>query len=104
MPTLPQFQTIGDGVSAKDFGLLQNTWGQIINQVLNNPLNQANILKDVQLVMGVNVVNHLLGRKMQGWFLTDIQSAANIYRSAPFNSQTLVLTSSGSVTVSIGVF
>jgi hypothetical protein len=75
-----------------------------VNPLLNNPLNTCSILNDVVLIDGVNVINHKLGRQMLGWFLTDIQGIASIYRSAPFNSLTLTLTSSAAVTVSIGVF
>lgn len=79
-------------------------WASILNPVIANPLNNASILKDVQLVVGSNILNHKLGRQMTGWFITDIQGASTLYRSAPFNSLTLTLTSSAIVTCSIGVF
>lgn len=84
--------------------LLDNQWSAQLNPLLANPLNNASILEDVPLRIGVNVINHKLGRKMQGWFLTDIQGAATIYRSAAFNSLTLILTSDATVTVNLGVF
>jgi hypothetical protein len=84
--------------------LMQNKWSSIINPLLSNPLNSALILKNVVLKSGDNVINHLLSRKQQGWFLTDIQGAATIYRSASFNDTTLTLNSSAPVTVNIGVF
>lgn len=83
---------------------MQNQWATMIEPVINNPLNLANILKDVSLVTGNNVINHKLGRKMQGWFIVDIQGVSSIYRSAEFNELTLTLNSSASVTVSLGVF
>ncbi len=75
-----------------------------LNPLINAPLNNATILKDIALINGVTVINHKLGRTMQGWFLTDITGIAAIYRSSPFNDLTLTLTSNAAVTVSIGVF
>lgn len=84
--------------------LMQSSWKQQLDPVLSNALSQANVLTNVVLKNGVNVINHLLGQKMQGWFITDINGAATIYRSAPMNDLTLTLTSNAAVTVSIGVF
>lgn len=84
--------------------LLQDRWASIINPFLANPLNNQSILKNVALKNGVTVINHLLGQVQQGWFITDINGAAQIYRSAPFNNLTLTLTSNAAVTVSLGVF
>jgi hypothetical protein len=84
---------------------LQTTrWKSLLDPILQNPLNNVSILKNVSLVTGTNTINHLLGRVQQGWFFTDIDAAATIYRSAAFNDKTLTLTSSGNCTVSIGVF
>lgn len=84
--------------------LMQTQWAAILNPVVSNPLNAINILKSVSLANGSNVINHGLGQQQQGWFITDIQGSATIYRSAPFNNLTLTLTSSAAVTVDIGVF
>lgn len=79
-------------------------WKAILDSLLKNPLNSASVLKNVQLTTGVNVINHLLGRTQQGWYLTDINGAAVIFRSEPFNNLTLTLTSDADVIVNIGVF
>ena len=79
-------------------------WSSELNPLIANPLNSVSIIKEVQLKVGSNVINHLLGKMQQGWFLTDINGAATIYRSAPFNNLTLTLTSSAAVVVNIGVF
>lgn len=84
--------------------LMQTQWASQLNPLLSNPLNSANILKNVKLSVGPNVINHLLGKTMQGWTLVDIDGAATIYRSAPLNDKTLTLTSSAAVTVNIEVF
>lgn len=86
------------------FQLMQNQWATQINPLIANPLNAVSVLKDIELINGVNVINHRLGNHQQGWFLVDKRGAAEIYRSAPFNSLTLQLTSDAAVTVSIGVF
>lgn len=83
---------------------MQNVWASQLNPTLSNPINRCSILKDVILISGLNVINHKLGAKQSGWFLTDLNGSANIYRSAPFNDLTLSLTSDANVTVSIGVF
>lgn len=88
----------------KNLMQMQNRWASIINPMLSNPLAQPNILENVSLATGVNVINHKLGRKMQGWFLTDITGIATIYRSAAMNDLTLTLTVSAPITANIGVF
>lgn len=84
--------------------LLQTRWASILNPFVKNQLNSVSLLKNVTLVSGVNVINHRLGKLQQGWFITDVNGAAVIYRSADFNDLTLTLTSDAAVTVSIGVF
>lgn len=86
------------------FMLMQTVWARSIDPVLAKPLSQANILTNVQLLTGTNTINHLLGRKMQGWILSDIDSIASIFRSAPLNDLTLTLTASAPATVSLVVF
>jgi hypothetical protein len=82
----------------------RDRWASAINPFLANPTNNISILNDVKLINGVTIINHLLGQTPQGWFITDINGAATVYRSAPYTSTTLTLTSSAAVTVSIGVF
>lgn len=83
---------------------MQTQWASELTPILKNPLNNVSILSNVNLKSGNNVINHLLGKKQQGWFLTDVQGAATIYRSEAFNDKTLTLISNANVTVNIGVF
>lgn len=83
---------------------MQTKWKSEIDPILANPLNNCSILKDISLNSGITVINHKLGQLMQGWFIVDIQGAAQIYRSAPFSDLTLTLTSNAQVTCSLGVF
>lgn len=75
-----------------------------MDPITANPLNNVIILKNINLVIGNNVINHLLGQVQQGWFQVDAQGPAVIYRSAPYNSTTLQLNSSAAVTISLGVY
>lgn len=84
--------------------LLQTRWASELNPVLRTQILNGNLLKNVALIAGVNNINHLLSRTQQGWFLTDIDAAATIYRSAAFNDKTLQLTSSAAAQASIWVF
>lgn len=84
--------------------LIQTKWSSILNPLLAKPISSAGQLKGINLINGVTVVNHLLGRTMQGWIITDSDAASTIYRSQPFNNLTLTLTSNAACTVDIMVF
>ena len=86
------------------FDQMITKWASTLNPFLGLPFNNVNILPSLTLKSGQNVINHLLGQMQQGWVIVDIQGPATIYRSEPFNSKTLSLTSSAAVTVTIGVF
>jgi hypothetical protein len=79
-------------------------WAQSLNPIIANPSNNTYFLNQIKLKSGVNVINHGLGRLLNGWIITDINAAATIYRSAPLNNLTLTLTSSAAATVNIEVF
>lgn len=96
---LPQFQT-----DDRDFQLMQSAWASQLNPLLNQPLSKALILKEVNLAVGDNVINHKLGRKLQGWAIVDSDGLSDIYRSAPKGDLTLTLNSSAAITVDILVF
>lgn len=83
---------------------LQAKWASQIDPLLARPTNNGSLLTGIKLITGVNVINHKLGRIMQGWIITDIDAAITAYRSAPLNNLTLTLTCSGPATASIEVF
>lgn len=102
MAQLPIFRT-----DDKDLVMLQTNWTRTLNPVIANPLNQGSILKDVSLKTGSNVINHLLGQKLQGWSLVRQRAAASIYDNQDSNQSpqlTLVLVSSADVSVDLMVF
>lgn len=84
--------------------LMQTQWSSQLNPLLQIPMLQGVAISNLVLKTGANQINHLLQRKPQGWFVTDINASATIYRSQPFNSNTLTLTSSAPVTVSLWVY
>lgn len=82
----------------------QTRWKSQIDPILSSPLNQGVLLKNIILVTGDNVINHLLGSTPVGWYVTDIQGASTVYRSSPFNQLTLTLNASAPVVISLAVF
>ena len=83
---------------------MQNKWASELNPLLNQPQNNGILLKNISLIAGQTIINHRLGKKQQGWIITDINAAATIYRSQPLNDKTLTLTSSAPCTVNLQVF
>lgn len=96
---LPIFNT-----QVKELSMMQTQWAQQLNQLLDDPMSKGIILPGVSLASGNTTINHLLGRKLQGWQIVDINGAATVYRSQPKNDKTLTLTSSAAVTVDLFVF
>lgn len=87
-----------------DWTLAQTQWANQLDPIIKNQLLQGNLIQDVQLKIGDNVINHKLGRKQIGFIITDINAGSVIYRSAALNALTLTLNSSAVCTVSIWCF
>lgn len=95
---LPQKQT---------WDMAQTTWANAINPVLASPIVQGLLIKDVELINGVTVVNHKLSRKLVGWLIVGINAAATVYDNQANNQTpqlTLSLTSNATATCSLWVF
>lgn len=87
--------------------LAQDQWAQQLNPLLANPLNNGSILKNVSLINGTTVVNHMLGRPLQGWKIIRQRAAASIYDVQDSNQMpesTLLLVSDAAVVVNLEVF
>lgn len=87
--------------------LMQTSWASSLNPLLKNAVLQGVLLKDVSLASGANVVNHKLGRKLQGWVLVRKRAAGDIYDTQDTNSTpalTLNLNSSAAIVVDLYVF
>ena len=96
---LPYLQT-----NDKDLNRLQTQWKSILDPILALPILDGVLLKEIALINGATVVNHKLGRKPQGFIITDIDAGTQVYRSAPFNPLTLTLTAGAACTVSLWVY
>lgn len=85
--------------------LAQTKWAATINPILALPILNGNQIDSIILKANTPLsVNHLLQRMPQGWFVVDNTSGAVIWRSAPFNSLTIVLESSANTTISIWIY
>ena len=101
--SLPSFNT-----KIVEFSLMQSAWAKTLDPIVNLPTNHGIILKNVSLGIGVNTINHLLGRKLQGWFIVRQRpNAASVSDLQDVNNTpelTLVLNSFSVSTVDIFVF
>lgn len=91
----------------QNFMLMQTKWAPILNPLLALPQSSGVLLKSVRLINGTTQVNHLLGRKLQGWQIVRQRAAASIYDAQDANQTpelTLSLVSSALVTVDLFVF
>lgn len=102
MAKLPIFQT-----SDRVLSQLQTQWSSQLNALLSSPSLNTSILKRVSLASGTTVINHLLGRDLQGWRIVRKRAAADIYDNQDQNQTpdlTLILVSSAAVVVDLEVF
>ncbi len=86
---------------------MQVQWSQQLNPVIANPILNNVILKNVSLTTGTNVINHLLGRNLQGWKPTRVRALASLYDLQDTNQTpqlTLVLVASAPVIIDLEVF
>lgn len=86
---------------------MQNTWATQLDPVIANPTVNNLVLKNISLVTGTNVINHKLGRVLQGWKPTRIRASATMYDTQDTNQTpqlTLVLVASAPVVVDLEVF
>jgi hypothetical protein len=87
--------------------LLQDAWKSQLDPVLANPTTNPVLLKQVSLKGGSNIVNTLLGRKLQGWKIVRQRAAATIYDNQDSNTTpdlTLILIASAPVVVDLELF
>lgn len=87
--------------------LASDRWATILNPFISNPSNNSSILKNISLVMGTNVINHRLGRSLQGWNPTRIRSSVTLYDLQDINQTpqlTLILVASAPSVIDLQVF
>lgn len=90
------------------FEQLMTKWASIINPLLTNPALNVSLLQNISLTTGANVINHKLGRPLQGWYPVRFKgSYAQLYDTQATNQTpqlTLNLNASANVTCDLAVF
>lgn len=95
-----------------------NTGDRVLNMIQDNvsnvvepltliPLNNGQILSNISLVTGANVIPHKLNRKLVGWFIVRQRSAGTVYDTQDTNTNPTVylnLTASANFNVDLYVF
>jgi hypothetical protein len=87
--------------------MMQVQWAQQLNPVIANPVLNNVILKNVSLVSGTNIINHRLGRVLQGWRTTRVRASTSLYDTQDTNQTptlTLVLVASAPTVIDLEVF
>lgn len=82
--------------------LQDNVNAQFQTLALKQLLN-GHLIQNVDLIIGNNNIDHGLQSKLTGWFITDIDGVASIYKVSS-NVRQITLNSSAIVTVSMWVF
>lgn len=82
-------------------------WASELNPIVENPLVNGQLLTGIKITTGANVINHGLGRKLQGYIVV-MNSASATYWDSQLTNQmaqlTLILNASGPATISLYVF
>lgn len=85
--------------------LMLTKWASQLNPVLSNIMVQGKAVNGVILAANTPlVINTQLGRVQQGYIITDQNSAANVWRTQPYNDLTLTLEASANTTLNLWVF
>lgn len=90
-----------------DLPQMQTKWATQLDPIISNPTVNNLILKNIHLSTGSNVINHKLGRVLQGWKPVRVRASATFYDTQDSNQTpqlTLVLVSSANVTIDLEVF
>ncbi len=94
--------------SSREMTQLQTLWAAQLNPLLSRPDAGWLLLKNVSLISGDNVINHLLGKRLTGWEVVRMHNQyAQVYDTQDTNRTpelTLVLNSNGPVLVDLKVF
>lgn len=98
-PNLPIFNS-----DSRILTQLQTVWKAAISPAIQSDIVQGRLVEAINLDTAPVTFNHLLGRKMIGWVVSDQNAPALIARTQPLNDKNLTLTASAPVTVSLWVF
>lgn len=84
-----------------------NKWASILEPLLAKPIVNGQLLININLVVGTNVINHKLQRKLQGYIIVGNSAASTIYDTQATNQMpelTLNLISNAVTTIALWVF
>lgn len=84
--------------------LMQRNWKSKIDPIFQSQNVNGRSLNNISLVVGSNQIPHGLQGTIKGWYITDINGAAQIFRNAPFDASNLTLSSNATVTINLWVF
>lgn len=87
-----------------NFGLMLTRWKSALDPLLANTIIQGRQLTNIAIATSATTVPHGLDRVQQGWFITDINAAATIYRTGSFNASNMTLVASAACKVNIWVY
>lgn len=80
-------------------------WSSILNPLIANTITQGLQIDAIYLTANTPLaINHGLERSPIGWFLTDITTAANVFRADVFNPTNITLEASANTVISIWVY
>lgn len=85
---------------------LQDNIGKAVNNLQAIPFSGGLLLTGVELTTGDNTIYTQLPARLVGWIVTGSSAAASIYdkQSSNTNPMTLILNTSGDVTINLFVF
>lgn len=84
-------------------GKMQDSTGDIFQQIKYFPFFNGILLKDVALTTSSKAVVHKLSRNPQGYLITKRNAGIVVY-SSDINNKTITLTATGTVTVDIWIY
>lgn len=91
--------------SKLDWPLANPKWASTLNPILAVPFLSGLQIDAINLTATTpKVINHLLQRKPQGWFVVDNAANAVIWRTVAFNDLTITLESDLATTISIWIY
>jgi hypothetical protein len=88
----------------QSLNLLQTQWGTQLNPVIGNPLVSGVLQKNIKLVPGVNAVNHMLSRNLQGYIITGMHGNFTQIYDTTSTQPSLILNLNSSVAATIDIY
>lgn len=84
--------------------LMQNSWSSQINPVIENAVAKGVLQKNIVLKIGINSINHKLGRNLQGWIVTGMHDVFSQIFDTTSNTPSLTLNLTSSVATTIDLY